>query len=812
MPHTPPASMHTFATPRRPAPPRRKKDIPKPTNALPTPSQEEGVVPEADVPLSDSISNTLADAPGEKVEVLLHVNSEPVPIVEFCPPSKDEALVPTEDSSIIVKSSDHTDVPQDARTPSPPKVDLLPPFNEKLAGVFGGRTKIEERPGMNKYELDLKEPLAALLGEVPAKPRKQLEEEGGTTEHAAIAVGVVDSGSLGTISPFERTLRKGQEPPVEECVSSVKDSVSAVETKEIIGQRVSLKERVAALQGEGGLGSAKPPPKPTTEKPNWKPPKPVRPPSLSEKKVPVDFETIIHSPPPNIESTKILPESPAKSEEHQRRAAIAARLQRMGGARIGMGPPVIAPKPLIRQPGVTEEETKPSMYFVQSLNGILLRINGTKVTSLAPITEDLLKETGKPRPEGTPSNCPWSHVVNEILGQKDSVDEPARSSLTSHKPPTSMPILVAPRRAAPPRPKKTLKLSAEPPMEGIKTVPPPGTNLKHVPAVKPYPQVKEKSLEPVKDSSLVDSVERFSPQTLVNSGDHGDVPEDICAPPPLKEDWLVPLFSEEKVTTIIEEQPKETRENSGINHLDQGLEKPLAEILKNEAPTKFDTAMERRDEANVLAAEPVITEGKSEEQPEEDTFSQGASLHTWKGSDGSQSEGMLPNYPYQQLLNLHSEHISTPSINSKGEEAEIISNLNSKPTHTTELSPPTTGDSPGLAKNSSLSISPSPIKSSDHANIQEDTHASLPQEGYQPAHSVDIEKLLPGVQKEKPEVFIAKPGNSEPNKAGLLQQRTEEDQPSDTLKQMKGQFQAQSLIVFLMCRNVLLIVYFISFR
>jgi len=156
--------------------------------------------------------------------------------------------------------------------------------------------------------------------------------------------------------------------------------MSTTDAKESIGQGISLKERMAALQGKGGFGPANPPPKPTTEKPKWKPPpKPVTPPSPTEEKPPVDFEAVIRSPPLDAEPAETPAEKPTEpveqgdegsvvkddpeEEERQRRAAIAARMQRLGGARIGMAPPVVAPKPHIRRPSVPkEEETKPGVY------------------------------------------------------------------------------------------------------------------------------------------------------------------------------------------------------------------------------------------------------------------------------------------------------------------------------------------------------------------------------------------------------------------------------------------------------------------
>ena len=158
--------------------------------------------------------------------------------------------------------------------------------------------------------------------------------------------------------------------------------MSAVDAKESIGQGISLKERMAALQGKGGFGPTSPPPKPTTEKPKWKPPpKPVTSPSPTEEKPPVDFEAVIRSPPLETEPAEPPAEKPTESAEHedeggevkddpeeeerQRRAAIAARMQRLGGARIGMTPPVVPRKPPIRRPSAPkEEETKPGMNLV----------------------------------------------------------------------------------------------------------------------------------------------------------------------------------------------------------------------------------------------------------------------------------------------------------------------------------------------------------------------------------------------------------------------------------------------------------------
>jgi len=397
--------------------------------------------------------------------------------------------------------------------------------------------------------------------------------------------------------------------------------MSSSDAKESIGQGISLKERMAALQGKGGFGPVTPPPKPTTEKPKWKPPpKPVNPPSPSEEKPPVDFEAVIRSPPLETDPIETPAEKTAESaeqgdvgneldddpeeEERQRRAAIAARMQRLGGARIGMSPPVIAPKPPTRRFSVQKEEEAKS-----------------GVTSPPPVAEDVSNETNEPRPEGS----------------EGLVDK----SVTSQKPPTSMPVPAAPRRVAPPRRKKeTPKVSDElpaPSQEGENVpeakIPLPestsnlladaeGEKIEGLLDVKPEPvstaesslPIKGESPELAKDSSLV--TERSTSPTLVKPGDHDDVPEDARAPSTPKEDQPAPLLSEDQLGELVEEGQKEIEERSGVDQPEQDLEEPLAEISKDEEPAGFNTTADREDEAEVLPAEPGVTEDKPEEQPE----------------------------------------------------------------------------------------------------------------------------------------------------------------------------------------------------
>ena len=177
-------------------------------------------------------------------------------------------------------------------------------------------------------------------------------------------------------------------------------SMSASDAKESITKGGSLKERMAALQGLGAFGggsAATPPPKPA-EKPKWKPPPQVAiaPPLTGDddddEGDSADADTkpaISQLTPPSDDVIAALPKHPQQDpqpvvaqerhseiegeeptgeealdpdeEERQRRAAIAARMARLGGTRVGMGPPIfgrkpeIKPKPAVHAPGMTKD-------------------------------------------------------------------------------------------------------------------------------------------------------------------------------------------------------------------------------------------------------------------------------------------------------------------------------------------------------------------------------------------------------------------------------------------------------------------------
>lgn len=146
--------------------------------------------------------------------------------------------------------------------------------------------------------------------------------------------------------------------------------MSASDAKESIGKGGSLKERMAALQGKGAFGAPPPvAPKPPVEKPKWKPPPVVAPVEKDEDQHP----TVESLPPPAVRSAEdehaiethheeTAPgvdeeeqaEADSKEEERQRRAAIAERMARLGGARVGMAP-VFGRPPVAKKPEPVED-------------------------------------------------------------------------------------------------------------------------------------------------------------------------------------------------------------------------------------------------------------------------------------------------------------------------------------------------------------------------------------------------------------------------------------------------------------------------
>lgn len=202
-------------------------------------------------------------------------------------------------------------------------------------------------------------------------------------------------------------------PPAPDNAERKLAGMSAEDAKESIGKGGSLKERMAALQGRGafgGLPGAAPvaPPKPAVEKPKWKPPpRPIASPPIDDV-ADVAPEAPHASPPTTAadsqeESKTAEPSgeaepSPSRAEEaqesqepdpeeeeRQRRAAIAARMARLGGARVGMGPPpIFGKKPEVKKAETPKEEAKEEE----------LRAPEERSEGLSPPATELVTERG----------------------------------------------------------------------------------------------------------------------------------------------------------------------------------------------------------------------------------------------------------------------------------------------------------------------------------------------------------------------------------------------------------------------------------
>lgn len=154
-------------------------------------------------------------------------------------------------------------------------------------------------------------------------------------------------------------------------------SVSASDAKESIQTGGTVKERMAALQNRGAFGAL-----PPVEKPQWKPPPVIAPVDKDDEddESSHDIDPVKLVPPvrKSTSDEKSMDENPeeqamgldqaegedavavdSEEEEKQRRAALAARMARLGGARVGMAPMYGRP-PSMNKPEHVDEPTVPS--------------------------------------------------------------------------------------------------------------------------------------------------------------------------------------------------------------------------------------------------------------------------------------------------------------------------------------------------------------------------------------------------------------------------------------------------------------------
>ncbi|KAF8547172.1 hypothetical protein OG21DRAFT_958221 [Imleria badia] len=247
--------------------------------------------------------------------------------------------------------------------------------------------------------------------------------------------------------------------------------MSASDAMESIGRAGSLKERMAALQGKGAFGGPPPPiaPKPNVDRPKWKPP-PAVPASATSDDEDASGRAPSKTPPPRAMSSPPPPENQGaphrdadavpregdggdpdpEEEERQRRAAIAARMARLGGARFGMSPPIFAPKPVVRKPEPAPE--------------VKDEAHGDQPTIVKESSEALVTSTSPP--DDLPAAVPH---IPKVVTETEHKDEHESPPPVPTRAPTAMPVPAGPRRAGPPRKKASRNAPAtalpEPPVE-----------------------------------------------------------------------------------------------------------------------------------------------------------------------------------------------------------------------------------------------------------------------------------------------------------------------------------------------------------
>ncbi|OJA10865.1 hypothetical protein AZE42_06829 [Rhizopogon vesiculosus] len=300
--------------------------------------------------------------------------------------------------------------------------------------------------------------------------------------------------------------------------------MSASDAMESIGKGVSLKERMAALQGKGAFGGVAPPPMPQkpTEKPKWKPPPQVSPPADEAVPTaePIDPQESVSPAADDPDQAKVEGEHDAQDdaaeidqdpeeEERQRRAAIAARMARLGGARVGMGVPVFGGKPAPKKPETPPPQPKQEQDAIVS--ELPPDVTSPPIEALSPPTS--VKEEARADSEYFPTR---KDSDSSLLSFADSASGTAPS-----RSPSSMPVPAGPRRAAPPR-KKAYKS-------------PSASQLSEVPAPAAVPEATEEveeaahTAEPAAELTPDAAPESVTPPSLTKVTSHETVesPEQV---------------------------------------------------------------------------------------------------------------------------------------------------------------------------------------------------------------------------------------------------------------------------------------------
>ncbi|KZT19984.1 hypothetical protein NEOLEDRAFT_1141294 [Neolentinus lepideus HHB14362 ss-1] len=409
------------------------------------------------------------------------------------------------------------------------------------------------------------------------------------------------------------------------AVERARAGMSAADAKESIGKGGSLKERMAALQGRGAFGApAGPtsppiPPKPAGEKPKWKPP--PAPVALPEEEG-ADVPERVRSPPAqgDAEPSETEPqeaqaategeaaqaEPDPEEEERRRRAEIAARMARLGGARIGMAPPVPA---YGKKPPVKKEAPPPEAVETDKAPEV------AKVDEVKPLDESgpEVPVASSPAVDIPASESSLSKSSEEgYFKTRDSASPPLLSpesaSITSTaaagRSPSSMPVPTGPKRAAPPR-RKAAK-SPSPAAQQILDEPikecPSDTPVLETPA----PEVEAKSEVPAELQKAVEEipVEASVPEPGAVSTHEDYAPnEDLSA--------LGALHADAEIEDL-PKQVEEAEEAAAEKHIED------LHVKQSSADTEVPVADEPVETHAEPEAEAAVPEQEEQQEAEED--------------------------------------------------------------------------------------------------------------------------------------------------------------------------------------------------
>ncbi|CDO69885.1 hypothetical protein BN946_scf184884.g44 [Trametes cinnabarina] len=252
--------------------------------------------------------------------------------------------------------------------------------------------------------------------------------------------------------------------------------MSAADAKEAIG-KLSLKERMAALQGSAAFAApVAPPPRPSGDKPKWKPPPVVQKvepiggdddepgsgkPATEDK--PTEGDAAAEGKAPEEggdkegeQEEKEDGEPDPEEEERQRRAALAAKMARLGGARIGMAPPIFGRKPDIPPKKLSKPEEQPKTEKPAE------QPSAPEVTEAPAVIEPKDDDTPASTDEGAARTSAEYFPPQRKDSAASSTLSPGSAATSPPVRSPAMPVPQVPKRAAPPRKRPTKSPSPAP--------------------------------------------------------------------------------------------------------------------------------------------------------------------------------------------------------------------------------------------------------------------------------------------------------------------------------------------------------------